>query len=503
VALMLALASAAERPADAPAPDERLALEPCHLDGLAEQVLCGIHEVFEDRAAGAGRTIPIHVAVLPPLRRAAAADPLFVLAGGPGQGARGYAGVVARSFKEIRRTRAIVLVDLRGTGGSRPLECPVPDDEIAALARGPHLYLGDARGCLAAIDADVRHYTHAFALADLDDVRRRLGYGQINLWGGSWGTRAALLYALTYPDAVRAVVLDGAVPLDAAFPADVAPAAQRAMDLLHERCAADPACAAAFAHPARDLDTLLARLERAPITAALKHPRTGAAVHVTFTRDTVAEIVRVALYTPQDAARLPLVIRRALDGDFAPLAAQFAHSTSWSSGDMALGATMAILCSEDIAAATRLGPGPAPRIGPEPASRTNSGRAPRPGSGRTHGTFLRSAYADAWRDRCDGWPPGPPIVIDRAATSNAPALILSGLHDPVAPPSSGEAMARHFPSHQHLVVPGAAHNASFTGCAPELIAAFLDRESAGALDATCLAAAPLPPIVLDHAGGRP
>lgn len=77
----------------------------------------------------------------------------------------------------------------------------------------------------------------------------------------------------------------------------------------------DPVCAAAFPHPACDLEALLARLERAPVTAALKHPRTGADVEVTLTRNTVAEIVRVALYTPQDAARLLPVIRRALDGD--------------------------------------------------------------------------------------------------------------------------------------------------------------------------------------------
>lgn len=477
-ALVLALAAAAERPLDSPHLEERLQLEPCHLDGLSEQVLCGIHEALEDRAAAAGRTIPIHVAVLPALRRSAAADPLFVLAGGPGQGARGYAGLVARYFKEVRRTRAIVLADLRGTGDSHPLECPLPDDAIAALARGPHLFLGDARACLAALDADVRHYTHASALADLDEVRRRLGYAQINLWGGSWGTRAALLYALTYPDAVRTVVLDGAVPLDASFPAAVAPAAQRALDLLHDRCAADPACAAAFPHPARDLETLLARLERDAVKAALRHPRTGAAVRVPFTRDTVAEIVRVALYTPQDAARLPLAIRRALDGDFAPLAAQFAHSAGWSSTGMALGSTMAILCSEDVPVAELDGFG-------------------------DHGSFVRSAYADAWRARCEGWPAGPPIAFGRDAVSTAPALILSGLHDPVAPPSSGNAMARHFPNHEHLVVPGAAHNASFTGCAPDLIAEFITRGGAGTLDAACLADTPLPPLVLDHAGGRP
>ena len=258
------------------------------------------------------------------------------------------------------------------------------------------------------------------------------------------------------------------------------------MDLLHHRCAAEPACDAAFPHPARDLEALLARLERAPVTTALKHPRTGADVEVTLTRDSVAEIIRVALYTPEDTARLLPVIRRAVEGDFGPLAAQAVHSASFSDG-MALGAAMAILCSEDV---------------PTANVRNVEAKALRRGSGQGLGTFLRSAYADAWRGRCSGWPAGSPIAFTPNAISNAPALILSGLHDPVTPPSSGEAMARHFPNHQHVVVPGAAHNASFTGCAPDLIAEFLQRGFAGPLDTGCLAETPLPPIVLGHAGGR-
>lgn len=62
-----------------------LDLTPCHLDGLAEKVLCGTHEVFEGREAAAGRGIEIEVAALPSLRRESEPDPLFVLAGGPGQ----------------------------------------------------------------------------------------------------------------------------------------------------------------------------------------------------------------------------------------------------------------------------------------------------------------------------------------------------------------------------------------------------------------------------------
>jgi pimeloyl-ACP methyl ester carboxylesterase len=285
---------------------------------------------------------------------------------------------------------------------------------------------------------------------------------------------------LTYPHAVRAVILDGAVPLSMAFPRPVAQGAQRALDLLFDRCAADARCAAAFPDPRGELAALLARLEAAPAVATLRHPRTGARVEVQITRDALAEIVRVALYTPTDAARLPQIVRHALQGDFAPLAAQYVRSASTSVDDMALGATLTILCSEDL---------------------TLAGSAETMSDGDT--TLLGGGYAAAWRSRCREWPVGPPIAVKANATSPVPALILSGVHDPVTPPRWGVEMGRHFPDNIHVAVPGAAHNASFTGCVPDLIATFLDRGTTDPLDAACAARVPLPPIALGDAGGRP
>ena len=189
----------------------RIDLTPCHIDLLAEQVLCGVHEVFADRERRSGARVPIHVAVLPALRRRIEPDPLFLMAGGPGQGARGLAPVAARYFREIRRHRDIVLVDLRGTGASGPLQCGAAGNEVAFLKEEDAAAL--ARQCLQEIDGDPRLYTHQESLADLNEIRAALGYDRINLWGGSWGTRAALLFALRYPEVTRTVILDGAVAL--------------------------------------------------------------------------------------------------------------------------------------------------------------------------------------------------------------------------------------------------------------------------------------------------
>ena len=57
-------------------------------------------------------------------------DPLFLLAGGPGQGAiESYAPLLG-AFAGIRRERDLVLVDQRGTGDSNRLDCDMPDDAL-------------------------------------------------------------------------------------------------------------------------------------------------------------------------------------------------------------------------------------------------------------------------------------------------------------------------------------------------------------------------------------
>jgi pimeloyl-ACP methyl ester carboxylesterase len=384
---------------------------------------------------------------------------------------------MAQSLRLVRRVRDIVFVDLRGTGASSPLKCLDLEDELSALGQGRDVFLGDGARCAAELDADPRFYTHRSALADLDEIRARLGYVQINLWGGSWGTRAALIYALGYPTAVRRVILDGAVGFDLAFPRTVATEAQRALDLLIERCASDSACDNAFPDAAESLRALLARLEAKPVTLRLPHPRTGEPADVTLTRDVVAEIVRVALYTPGDAARVLQLVHAAAAGNYAPLAAQHVHSAGFSTDTMALGATMAVLCSEDL-----------------PATADADFDAD------SHGTFVGPAYADGWAARCRDWPAGDAIAVDQSATSNAPALILSGANDPITPPTAGEGIARWFPSHEHVVVPGAAHNTSFNGCVPDVIARFLDGAP---IDASCVTDLTMPAIVTNFTGGRP
>jgi pimeloyl-ACP methyl ester carboxylesterase len=245
-------------------------------------------------------------------------------------------------------------------------------------------------------------------------------------------------------------------------------------------CLADRDCHAAFPEPQADLERFLARFTAGASSITIRHPRTYRPVSLTLSRDIAMDIVRGALYVPKDAATVMQLVRQAADGDFAPLLAQYVRTASLMTDDVALGATMSVLCSEDL---------------PSVAKTDFTAAA--------EGSRFGSAYADTWRSRCAAWQAGQALGEPVDAVSQAPALILSGGHDPVTPPRAGELMTRHFPRHRHIVVEHAAHNASFSGCVPDLIATFIADGHGEALDDRCAGDVAWPPFVVGTSGTLP
>ena len=178
-----------------------MTLTPCEPAGIPGPAKCGTFEVFENRAARRGRKIGINVIVLPATGNKREPDPLFYFAGGPGSGASEDAPGIARAFARIREHRDLVFVDQRGTGQSHPLDCTFynPNDPQSYFE---HFFpLEQVRQCRSQLEAkaDLTLYTTTIAVDDIDDVRAALGYDKINLFGASYGTRAALVYLRQHP----------------------------------------------------------------------------------------------------------------------------------------------------------------------------------------------------------------------------------------------------------------------------------------------------------------
>ncbi|HEV7516294.1 MAG TPA: alpha/beta hydrolase, partial [Thermoanaerobaculia bacterium] len=429
---------------------------------------CGTYEVFENREARSGRKIPLKIVVLPATGRDRAADPIFFLAGGPGQGETPEAPDLAQ-LPHTRRD--LVLVDTRGTGGSNPLSCRFWGDGT----RLGHIFpLEAAIACRDELrkKADLTRYTTAAAMDDLDEVRRYLGYGRVNLMGGSYGTYAAQVFLARHPEAVRSVVMSGVVKPGEPSPLYHARSAQQALDLLARDCAAESACHAAFPRFREELGEVLDRLARKPVRVQVTHPETGKPVEVELTRSAAADAIRFILYNPRHASALPWNVHQAAQGDYRELADAAVETRAALQKELALGLLFSVTCAEDL-----------PRIDPReiPAA--------------TRGTFYGDDRVREQLAVCGIWPHAPlPPGSGDLVHSDVPALLLSGERDPVTPPADAARVAKGFPHGLLVQIPHGTHNGN-GDCQERVVADFVERGSVEGLDISCMKTAQPVPFV--------
>ena len=459
------------------ASEENTSLEECDPGDGFDGALCAQVPVFEDRERGTGRMIDLRVVVYPAFDNDPRPDPVFVLAGGPGQGAAQASSAVVSVFRKVREERDIVFVDQRGTGRSNGLDCEFDTDDLDLLLDGDR-GIENLKLCLAGYDADLRRYTTPIAMDDLDEVRDKLGYSKINIWGGSYGTRAALVYIRRHGDRVRSVVLDGAVPLEMKIPLFFPEDMQRALDLMLDACEREEPCRRRFPELRSQLAAVLERLSRRPARLTVEHPRTGELVSFDLPRDAVVETLSATLYNPQAASMLPILIEQAYGGDFAGLLAQRFASEPTEEGRISSGMFFSVVCAEDL-----------------PWFDEDEVRS------RAFGSFMGESTARRWARICGFWPRG---TVSESyhdpVRSDVPALVLSGEFDPVTPPRWGDKLAEGLTSMRHVVVPGAAHGTTGVGCVPNLIAEFFEAGSADDLDSRCVEGMERPPFFVTPSG---
>lgn len=447
--------------------------EPCRLKGIDREVQCGKISVAEDPDRPNGRRIDVHYAVVPALARVRAFEPVFVFAGGPGQSARRLAGQVQPLFARLNARRDIVYVDQRGTGASNVLACEDERRPAASLAEtlDAERLSARTRECLRQLGAsnDLRQYATWIAVRDIDAVRAALGYERINLWGASYGTRAALEYLRQFPQHVRSVVLDGVAPADMALPASFAIDAQASLERLIAACASDAACSRRYPALAADIERLLARVEGAGLTTTVTHPLTGRPEELRLEPATLASVLRVPLYSPPLAAVLPHALAEASRDNLTPLLAVAASLTSSVTENFAEGMHFAVVCAEDQ-----------PRV--DAAARAT-----------VAATRFGSSFIRVYDEACAVVPKREvPAAFYQLSDADVPVLVLSGGADPATPPRHGERVAKGLKRARHAVAPNLAHGVSMHGCAPELVSAFIRQADAAGLDLDCLSRLPAP-----------
>ncbi len=458
-----------------PSNRRQIDLSDCRFASYATKALCGRFQVFEDRAAQAGRRISLSIVLLPALDPDPAPDPVFFLSGGPGQGAAAIAGAGEDGLmSQLRRRRDLVFVDQRGTGNSHPLICNLAGDPASLQSYFEELFpAAKVRACRAALErqSQLKLYTTPLAVDDLDDVRAALGYEKINLYGVSYGTLAALHYLRRYPARVRALALAGVTTPAAKLPLHYAKGAQDALDHLIRDCARESSCRTAYPDLKADFVKVLAKLDQGPVTLTVRHPKTREVQSVKLTRSVFTERLRTLLYSISTARLLPLAIHRAAQEDWSAFARLVTRAWGGSQHASAMGVYFTVTCSESV-----------PTISQNEIAR------------ETGGTFIGEHRIKTHQQACAEWPRGdiPPDYF-APVDSNIPVLMLSGELDGATPAHLGAAATKSLSHSRQVLLPGTAHDYA-SGCVRAILAQFIANGSTSGLNTSCIGHLRRPPF---------
>lgn len=428
------------------------------------EVTCGTVAVPERRtqaAAGDDDVVTLAVAIVHSRAATPVPDPVVFLAGGPGSPAIRSAFAMLPAFEPFLAERDLVVIDQRGAGDSTPsLACLPAEDPTACRDR------------LLADGVDLAGYTTRENAADVADVVRALDLDEVNLLGGSYGTRLGLAVLRDHPEVVRAAVLDSVAPVQVATGPGVARSTASGLHVLAEGCRADATCReehgdveAALAEAVRELDASPASLDVG-----------GSAVRVDGAM-LLALLVSAQYYT-EAIPELPAVIDAAADGDLGPyarLAGAIAEETGDLDGALSTGMMWSVECAENVPFET-----------PADFAAAVADLDPAVG-GHVVGSSLFATGI------CDVWDVPAVDAVDRAPVhADVPTLLLAGEYDPVTPPAWAELAAETLTAAQVQAFPGAGHGVFRTSpCARSMIAAFLADPTA-TVDDGCVATMPPP-----------
>ena len=441
--------------------DDKLTLENCHLGEIRSQVKCGKLEVPENYQQPDGDTIAVNFAVLPAIDDSEYKAPLMFLAGGPGQAAVELATGLNHVFREVRKTRDIILVDQRGTGESSPLSCDFEAVDNVYSSLPDALNPQEVKDCVSQFKGDVTQYNSENAIRDFDAIRAALGHEKLNIYGGSYGTRAGLVFMRMFPESLESVVLDSVGPIEVPI-GMFGQSGARSFNLLLENCKNSESCHKAFPNLAEEFQAVKARLAKDVASIDILHPRLGTPTKLVIDDTKFTGNLRFQLYGMEGRSMVPLVIHQAFLGNYQPLIGLMARTEDEQL--VYTGLLFNIVCNEDI-----------PRV-------SEADRA-----ADASNNFDGKDSHSAWDMVCPFFPEYRPSEdFYQSVTADIPTLILSGNLDPVTPPSNGEYSAKSLPNSHHIIVENASHTVAMSTCASDIINEFLTSKTPKTLDESCL-----------------
>jgi pimeloyl-ACP methyl ester carboxylesterase len=319
------------------------------------------------------------------------------------------------------------------------------------------------------LSPDLDRYGTLHAAADLDAYLDAIGADEVVLFGESYGTSLAQVYAARRPERVAGLILDAVVdPTLDALSAAIEQSASfgDVLDQVLESCLDDQWCAGDFleADPATVWDDLSARLASGPITVEI--PVYGGGVReIRLHLNDFINVTGGHLYAPSDRGTFLRLLAFAGRGDLRPLArtSEFVagrdpeRGTVLASADGGVAAYFAINCQGHGHTGTGAIESLRQRLADEVGRMADLALSYLP---------CLAGFAGPTLERQPDW--------EALQEADFPTIVLTSTMDPATPQAWAEAVAERLTNAYLIVTRNGAHGTfGLTSCADEVIEDFL------------------------------
>jgi pimeloyl-ACP methyl ester carboxylesterase len=480
-----------------------LVLHPCATPGA----WCGEFARPIDPRGTVPGDVPIYFEFYPHIGAGPALGTLVATEGGPGYPATESRSDYLALYAPLRALRDVLIMDNRGTGRSGAVDCP-------GLQTAPALTEQLVADCGALLGARAPLYSTTMATDDLSALLNALAIGPVDLYGDSYGTFFAQVFALRHPRQLRSLVLDGAYPLgdtSYAWYPDYAPAMREKFNLA---CTRSSACRALPGDSMSHIDPALRLLRAHPRREKI---RDASGRWQAFTADATALAIVMYGSAPARASlrELDAAARAYAAGDRLPLLRLMAETqggvdsrdSTQSPQAFSAGLAAAVTC-QDAPQVFDMRLAPARRMVDRDRAMAQRRRtAPDTYAPFTIDEYRRMPLDYSFIDECaqwpaapESWPPGR-LAPPGTAYPDTPTLVVSGDLDNMTPVADGAAAARNFPRGRQLIIRNGLHvNAlprARSDCGAIVVRRFIETLAVG--DASCADTVPELRLVLRFA----
>jgi len=439
-------------------------IEPCACAFKADSSLktkCAYLIVPENRKKPNGKTIKLPFIYVESNNPNKHKDPVLYTAGGPGASSlRGVRFIHERAFT---RDRDYIAFEQRGTEFALPrLDCFEVNDAIKESYRKglnrDSMILQGVKACrkrLAGKGIDLDAYNTIENAADIEDLRRALNIDSINLIGISYSGGLMMTVMRNYPQHIRSVILDSALPGFVNYEEDAVFSINEAFNRIFSNCDRDSTNKVLYGNLKQSFQQYFTGIGNKAFYLSYKEKDKPDSVHIKYTRDELLDMLMNKLQSNRDLKNVPYIITEVIAGKYQGYMKEYFDGV-FSSGTSSSGMRYSMYCSEQIAYASQ-----------QVIDKQNVFF---PYLAGFHFNSVDHPICNCWNVK-----PIDPIV-KTPVYSNIPVLLGSGDTDPYCRPYYNDLIHHYMPNSQRLLFTDKTHAPTLsTREGDELIAVFLEH----------------------------